>query len=144
MLAEITASFPGGPQAARTARHFLMPLQDALGRDLLDDIALLTSELVTNSVRHGGVDADATIELDVAVGTDRVRVEVRDPGPDFEPHLGDRDPTHPGGWGLLLVDRLARAWGRLPAQPGPRGRPDGVWFELDCSRRAIAATGAAA
>src|SRR5207245_2733634 len=52
----------------------------------------------------------------------RVRVEVSDPGPGFQPRTAGPEP---GGFGLMLVERLADRWG---VDPGGRSR---VWFEID-------------
>jgi anti-sigma regulatory factor (Ser/Thr protein kinase) len=57
---------------------------------------------------------------------DGIRVEVIDPGDGFEPP--ERlvpDLTKTGGLGLVLVDRLSRAWGTQKTSTGSL-----VWFEL--------------
>jgi hypothetical protein len=53
---------------------------------------------------------------------DKVRVEVADPGPGFEPEV---EPREFGGFGFLLVDKIADRWGVL-SDRGSR-----VWFEID-------------
>ena len=88
--------------------------------DEFPDVALLTSELVTNAVRHAG----GPCTLAVALVPDRVRVEVFDSSrrrPVPEP----RDSHRAGGWGLQIVDQLATRW-------GSESRGDGkvVWCEL--------------
>ena len=45
---------------------------------------LLVSELVTNSVRHGGLRPDQEIELTVQASPNHLRVEVAEPGEGFE------------------------------------------------------------
>jgi anti-sigma regulatory factor (Ser/Thr protein kinase) len=89
------------------------------------DVRLLVSELVTNSVRHSGSGPPESVGLDVAVDSDTIRVEVRDPGSGFEPRARDVDRNRPGGWGLYLVDRLADRWGVV------RNHFTRVWFEID-------------
>jgi anti-sigma regulatory factor (Ser/Thr protein kinase) len=91
----------------------------------LIDLRLLITEVVTNAVRHGRSDEAGRIELVVEDCPDGLRVEVRDGGAGFVA------PAHPvpresgaGGWGLVLVQRLARRWGAEPA-PGAY-----VWFVL--------------
>lgn len=56
---------------------------------------------------------------------DRIRVEVIDEGPGFDPPTPSSWSNPTGGWGLQLVDRLADEWG-VEAE-GPCNK---VWFEL--------------
>ena len=94
-------------------------------RDRIEDLRLLTSEIVTNALRHGGSRTADSIGLAVDVSLDRIRVEVADRGPGFEPTvLEGPNAGWVGGWGLFLVDRLADAWGVI------RGERNSVWFEL--------------
>ena len=88
-------------------------LESVLEADLLDQATLLVSELVTNSVRHGGLRPDQEIELTVRASPEHLRVEVAEPGAGFvvEPGPRSRRESPAGGWGLYLVDRLASAWG---------------------------------
>jgi anti-sigma regulatory factor (Ser/Thr protein kinase) len=104
------------------ARHALAELEgvDTSTRNVLE---LLTSELVTNAVRHGATDSHESI-LFYARRTDgSIRVEVCDEGLGFEAAPDQGDLLEPGGHGLLLVDTLAERWGRSP------GSPNCVWFE---------------
>jgi anti-sigma regulatory factor (Ser/Thr protein kinase) len=89
----------------------------------LDVIRLMLSELITNAVIHGGVGPDAELRIDRVLDDATVTFRVYDRGdgfaqPDFERPQGDR------GFGLFLVDRLARRWGVTPAPGG-----SSVWFE---------------
>jgi anti-sigma regulatory factor (Ser/Thr protein kinase) len=119
-----------GPEAAGESRHALDRLEGALDGDQLDVLRLLVSEVVTNSVRHGGGRDSARIELDVTVDGDAVQVEVRDEGPGFQaPAEPEPHRDRPGGWGLCLVDRLSDRWG-----VAVNGRTR-VWFEV---RRGLA------
>ena len=85
----------------------------------------MISELVTNSVRHAGLDASEPVQLSVSVEGDTVRVAVRDPGPGFKPPPAPSDPAHVGGWGLVLVEQLAERWG-----VEHDGEANVVWCEL--------------
>lgn len=107
----------GAPRAARLA---VTGLVDELGDELLDDVTLLVSELVTNSVRHGEGD---TVRLLVDVPEPGlVRCAVVDAGGGFTPV--ERPATRRlGGWGLGLVDAVADTW-------GVRAGDTHVWFEL--------------
>ena len=93
---------------------------------LLDDVRLLVSELVTNSVTHAQLAAESTIHLSVTIADGVVRLEVEDPG-DGTHNLRRPDREHGGGFGLYLVDMIAERWG---------SRHDGnacVWAELALS-----------
>ncbi|RPJ13666.1 MAG: ATP-binding protein [Actinobacteria bacterium] len=75
------------PDSIPQARQTLDRLADAVEEPLLENLRLLVSEVVTNSIRHGeGFDP---IELRVSVRPLVVRVEVEDRGPGFEPRLTD-------------------------------------------------------
>jgi anti-sigma regulatory factor (Ser/Thr protein kinase) len=112
-----------GATAAAEARAALATLEGRVHGEALEDIRLLVSELVTNSVRHSGTHDRVVL---VVSGQGRtVRVEVSDAGMGFEPtpRVGGYDRV--GGWGLHLVDHLADRWG---VHTGRRTR---VWFEID-------------
>jgi anti-sigma regulatory factor (Ser/Thr protein kinase) len=124
---ELSVRFDRGPTAASAARNALLALDERVDGKTLDDIRLLVSELVTNAIRHAEAEG-GTVELNVTIAGDRVRVEVADPGTGFEPQPRDDEMNRPGGWGLYLVDRIADRWGVV------RNRMNRVWFELDASR----------
>jgi hypothetical protein len=93
------------------------------GAEVVDTVALLVSELVSNVVLH----ANTPCSLRIDPGTERIRVEVQD--------LSDRLPAtaplpSPGsgsGRGLPLVRALSAAHG---IDPDPSGGKR-VWFEVD-------------
>ena len=99
----IALEFPAEPHSAKVARDAVAGLDGHLG-DVFGDVVLVISELVTNSVRHAGLDATEPVQLSVRVRGDTVRVAVRDPGPGFKPPAAPEDPAHVGGWGLVLVE----------------------------------------
>jgi anti-sigma regulatory factor (Ser/Thr protein kinase) len=115
---------PRGAEAPAAARSTVADwLDGVLDHGVIEDVKLLVSELVTNAVRHPR--RDGQIELTLALGRARVRVEVSDPGDGFrKPRVGAPPPEALGGRGLLIVDRLASKWGVSA------GRPTRVWFEL--------------
>jgi anti-sigma regulatory factor (Ser/Thr protein kinase) len=102
-------------------------LESVLEADLLDRATLLVSELVTNSVRHGGLRPDQEIELTVEASPQHLRVEVAEPGEGFQVASGPRPRREgpAGGWGLYLVDRLSSAWG-VESNGVTK-----VWFEMN-------------
>lgn len=117
----------GGPAAPAYAREMLSDMLAAsTPGDALHDVLLLTTELVTNAVRHAHVDEDGSVELTVLAQPGRVRVAVTDPGGATAPAVQDLDPTSPGGMGLFLVDQIASRWASESA-PGGGTR---VWFEV--------------
>jgi anti-sigma regulatory factor (Ser/Thr protein kinase) len=121
----IALELPAEPHSAKVARDAVAGLDGHLG-DVYGDVVLVISELVTNSVRHAGLDATEAVQLTVAVAEDTVRVAVRDPGPGFEPPTAPRDPDHVGGWGLVLVEQVAARWG-----VEHDGEANTVWCELE-------------
>lgn len=125
--ARIVLRLPPGSIAPALARAGVASISSRLPEEVAADLGLLTSEVVGNAVRHAKTSPVDEITVRLAANGDRIRVEVVDPGPGFEPSSpsGPGDPrTH--GWGLLLVNRLARSWG-----VEPEGSRNKVWFELD-------------
>ena len=116
-----------GPAAAAEARAALALFEGRADADSLDDVRLLVSELVTNSVRHSGSPAGSKVGLAVSASGSTLRVEVTDAGRGFQPTPRSAPHTEAGGWGLHLVDRLAHRWG---VHHGARAV---VWFEIDAA-----------
>ena len=98
----------------------------ALPPDVREDVLLLVTELVTNAVRHAGVGPEDSLQVEVWRWARRVRVQVADPGPGITQRTPLNSLSDAGGWGLVLVDRIAARWG---AQSGPSNNR--VWFEID-------------
>lgn len=113
-----------GPEAAAAARAAISMLDGCAPRELLDDARLLTSEVVTNAVRHSGAAEGSVVDVEVAATADHVAVGVSDQGNGFVPRARTKGQSEGSGWGLHLVERLASSWG-VEAEPQPR-----VWFEL--------------
>ncbi|HEX2088574.1 MAG TPA: ATP-binding protein [Actinomycetota bacterium] len=110
------------PTAPAEARRSLVPLDRVIPSDRLEDLRIMVSELVTNSVVHSGLKRGDPISLLVKVLPERVRVEVADQGRRF-PDLFKRRRKHHGR-GLMIVDRLADRWG---TERGPQTK---VWAEI--------------
>jgi anti-sigma regulatory factor (Ser/Thr protein kinase) len=115
----------GGLEAAGRARRALEGLTDQLDPALHDDVRLLITELVTNSVRHAGIESGDVLTLTLSVSNERLRAEVHDGGATFEPVAVVPSEATGRGWGLVLVDRIADRWG---VEGDPRKY---VWFEID-------------
>jgi anti-sigma regulatory factor (Ser/Thr protein kinase) len=112
-----------GPTAARTARAAVDAACGGLPPLVKQDLRLLVSELVTNSVRHGGAGSDPVL-LRFAVGPRSVRVAVTDHGAGFAPRSYEPAPEAESGYGLYLLDQIADRWGTSNAGAMT------IWFEL--------------
>jgi len=122
---ELLLSLPPVADAAGTARHALQ--ERGLDPDLEHTVALLTSEVMGNAIRHAGpLSGGQPIVFHAEIADDLVRVEVADHGRGFDPEVRHDAP----GFGLRLVDNLASRWG---VDRTPRGCR--VWFEVDRRRR---------
>lgn len=117
------------PDSVPHARQALDDLTGLASQASLEDVRLLVSELVTNSIRHGHLSSDQDIWLRADVEGDTLHVEVRDPGGGFElqPRISEME-DHDSGWGLYLVGRLAERWG-VSADGSTL-----VWFEIPLRR----------
>jgi anti-sigma regulatory factor (Ser/Thr protein kinase) len=101
-------------------------LEGLLVSEKLEDVRLIVSELVTNSVRHAGLSADEQISLAVGISGRSVRGRVCDTGPGFEQPSAPKPRTDmSGGWGLPIVERISDRWGV------ERNGCACVWFEID-------------
>jgi anti-sigma regulatory factor (Ser/Thr protein kinase) len=121
----ISVELDANPSAAGSARGALLAFDSRMERTLMDDLRLLVTELVTNSVRHAESPGRDTVGLDISVDESTIRVEVRDHGAGFAPQPRHSDQSIPGGWGLFLVDQLTDRWGVLC------NHITRVWFEID-------------
>jgi anti-sigma regulatory factor (Ser/Thr protein kinase) len=118
---------PPAEDAPAQARAALEVFDQILAPEVLEDLQLVVSELVTNSVKFG---PKRSITLALNIGGDGVvRGQVIDEGD------GERakvemsiEPTLEGGWGLHLVDQVAQRWGVHEGSTH-------VWFEIGPQRR---------
>jgi anti-sigma regulatory factor (Ser/Thr protein kinase) len=122
---EVRLRLASGPDAVSAARRGLDELEREIGAERLNDMRLLVSELVTNSVRHAVAATESTVMLELSVRDDLVRCCVSDPGPGFEPAERTPEDDPASGWGLFLVEQLSDRWG-VDLNAGTS-----VWFEID-------------
>jgi anti-sigma regulatory factor (Ser/Thr protein kinase) len=114
-----TRRFDYAPESVSEARRHVRQVLEAQPQELVDVAELLTSELVTNAIRHGATG----FELKIDVGKN-IRVEVRDEGAG-RPAVVAAGPHDPSGRGLGIVEALSIAWGVIPTADGKT-----VWYEL--------------
>jgi anti-sigma regulatory factor (Ser/Thr protein kinase) len=121
--------FPAVTASITAARHWLRDCVDGFGGPLrrhrmIQTAELLVSELITNAIRHGS--GPPLIQL---TWNERWLHTAVSDSSDRRPHKRATANTEPGGFGIQLLDRLARRWGVTPGHPGTT-----VWAELslDC------------
>ena len=125
MQTALDLEFAPRSAVVRTARDATSAVVPEVLEDRQDDVRLLVSEIVTNSVRHG--DADEWIRLRVACGEGRIRVEVRSPGSDISFERSAKPGAmRESGWGMYLLENLADRWGVSSAEGDTC-----VWFEVE-------------
>ena len=110
-VSEKTADFTAELGAPAAARRFVRDALHQLGhadKDLVDEAALVVSELATNAVVHAG--SAFSVGISVLPARQLLRLTVRDTDPTMST-IGDSSPAAPAGWGLSLVAALAIRWG---------------------------------
>ncbi|MER7955831.1 SpoIIE family protein phosphatase [Streptomyces sp. NPDC096030] len=115
-------AFPNTPESAGQARKRAVNqlAEWGLAQEVIDDTALVVSELVTNSVRY----AKGPIQLRLIRDGDSALVcEVTD-GSSASPHLRRALDTDENGRGLFITAQLTQRWGVRPA-----GRGKTLWAE---------------
>ena len=112
---------PVSHQAPALARDFLRDSSCTVHHSaLVDDALLLTSELVTNSVLHGGPPVVVAVDCDEAT----LQVRVRDGSPTL-PAPRDAASGDENGRGLALVAEMSADWGVDTEEDGKH-----VWFVI--------------
>jgi len=105
------------------ARAFVLHSLETWGLErVVDTATLLTSELVTNGVRHAGTGMRLTVSR---IGAAGVRIAVTDHAPTVGVRIGQSDDNAEGGRGLFLVEHMSSGWGSVADDAGKT-----VWFEL--------------
>jgi anti-sigma regulatory factor (Ser/Thr protein kinase) len=119
----------GGPGVGGEARRAVVAGDGELPPAVRGDVLLLLTELVTNAVRHGAAGPRQPVRVEMRQWPRRVRVEVIDEGTEFTQIRRREGARESGGWGLLLVDRIADSWGVGRSASGTC-----VWFEIEYGR----------
>lgn len=112
------------PEALSSARHMIRAAVRAWGaKERADEVELAADELTTNALMH--TDGGAIVTIRVLTGPERrLRVDVEDRSSAL-PRRRDAGEAGVSGRGLMLVDRLADAWG-----VESRGTGKCVWCEF--------------
>jgi len=118
---ELRKAFPASQHTPRAAREAVALVAGDIPTEALETARLLTSELVTNSVKYGPA-SPAIIGVFIDVGRELIRIEISDAA---EAHPRLKPPADGGGYGLTLVNALASRWDT--ARDGGRNV---TWFEL--------------
>ena len=117
-------SLPSEQGSIALARDIVRAAATGMAARTVDDAVLLTSEVVTNAVRHGG----DHIRLGTAVSRGCLTVRLHDDGPPFVPgKLELRPVEEASGRGLHMVELVSLGWG-LCDDPGGAGKT--VWFQV--------------
>ena len=130
-------TLPSTAQAPGRARRAVERLCGSIDANVVEQLKLVATELVTNSCRHAAAKGDP-IGLVLSVEDTLVRLSVTDTGPGFDAPTGQPDLEGESGRGLFIVDALAQRWG-VDNSGGTR-----VWLELTIpsSARTAATDGA--
>ncbi|MFI9723710.1 ATP-binding protein [Streptomyces sp. NPDC052396] len=123
-------------EAVRTARSFTRTTLQQWGvQHLFDDVSLVVSELVTNSMRYalpsGPLDEghESPIRLHLMRWSSRLVCAVRDPSED-SPATGAAGADDERGRGLMLVESFSDAWGWHPLAGALHGKVVWALFRL--------------
>ena len=120
---QVSVEIPVEAEAAAIAREVVAGAlaEVPIPEDRIEDLRLLTSEIVTNAVRHAGLAREDTIGVAVEVSERRVRVEVADDGPGFDPSdLPESSPRGSRGLGPAPRDAVVGPLGRDQERAEPR------------------------
>ncbi|MGW4727579.1 ATP-binding protein [Streptomyces sp. NPDC004291] len=106
-----------------------IPAGSEAGEKRVEDVLLLVSEVVTNACLHAGGPEEFVLRRE----REGLRVEVADASPEPPRVRTPRSPSLPGGHGLMVLDRLAGAWGYEARGAGAAGKV--VWLEVSLPAR---------
>ncbi|MER7959971.1 ATP-binding protein [Streptomyces sp. NPDC096030] len=120
------------PAPARQARRAVRENVEARGLccsdpaigECTDTLLLIVSELVTNATRH----SHGPQEMRIAWDGPEITLEVDDDTPAVPCVRPASERGETGGFGMDLIDQLARAWGTRPRPGGRTGKTVYVCF----------------
>jgi len=111
----------GDARVLKKARSTIRSLMEDEMPEARDIAVLLTDELVTNAILHGG----GSFTLSADMGCDILRVVIADTSP-IAPSVLVQSAEREHGRGMAIVEALATDWGTERSDTGKT-----VWFELD-------------
>lgn len=120
LVLDLGERVPAMVMVRRWATDALADLSD----EVLGDVLLVVTELVTNAYDHGQFARE--VRLLRIPEPCSVRIEVDDSSPE-QPVLGHSRIDRHRGRGLVIVDRLSKEWGVIPNIVGKT-----VWAEVSC------------
>lgn len=117
--------FPARTRSAGEARRRVgWCFAPILAKARRDDLCLVVGEVMASAIQHSS--DGVPVQMRVVGHESFVRVEIDNSGPGLVPQPGATTPSHDGGFGLYLVERLTREWGVTRKDERTR-----VWFEFD-------------
>ena len=121
--------------AAASAGRARRRLADDLARlglsdELVEDAALLLSEMVGNAVRFADPLPGNVVLVRWGLVKGWLLLRVTDGGGRHQPHMRDAGPYDTRGRGLAIVSAVAAAWG-VQRRGAGLGRSSTVWAELE-------------
>ncbi|MCO8305849.1 MULTISPECIES: ATP-binding protein [Streptomyces] len=132
----VSCALPARYEAVKGARQFTgSTLRQWNLSELLDEVALVVSELVTNALRHalpGGPapgEPERPVRLHLMRGPSRLVCAVRDPSA-VGPVAGETGCGEESGRGLHLVESFTDGWGWQPLADATRGKIVWAVFHL--------------
>ncbi|MEU0838070.1 ATP-binding protein [Streptomyces sp. NPDC005962] len=137
----VSCSLPARYDAVKGARQFTgATLRQWDIPELLDEVALVVSELVTNALRHavagappGSPSGDGQepplVRLHLMYSASRLVCAVRDPS-EAGPVAGEAGSCEESGRGLYLVESFTDGWGWQPLAGTLRGKIVWALFHL--------------
>jgi anti-sigma regulatory factor (Ser/Thr protein kinase) len=103
----LSIELPPEPASATRARQLARDqLRVVCSPEVLDTVALLVTELVTNAILHAGT----PLHLEIHAQPDHIRLCVEDTSP-RQPEVHHYESDAVTGRGLALVEQLATSWG---------------------------------
>jgi two-component sensor histidine kinase len=120
--AQVALELPCRPDSPAVARREMDRLEGELGHGAVTRVRVIVNEMVSNCVLNASGDS---MLVEVAASPSVVRGEVIELDVEHDSRPPEPVTFRRGGFGLLLVRRLADRFGTLQERPG-------MWFEIDC------------